>query len=142
MFGADNCIRPFDSSYCWLRDINKSVRNNKSSARLCAWQREIDNSIFQVIFFLPVLAAVVQTSSFSLLCDKGWHNARMKLLFKCFPLYGQTSIPGWYDWKADVWLSIIYLSRELKVMCTFPISSHQSPSNAELLSASAIMLLS
>lgn len=119
-----------------------STRVWGSRLLVCAWQREIDNSILQVIFFFPVLAAVVQTSSFSLLCDKGWHNARMKLLFKCFLLYGQTSIPGWYDWKADVWLSIIYLSRELKVMCTFPISSHQSPSNAELLSASAIMLLS
>lgn len=97
-------------------------------------------AFYRLFSFFPVRAAIVQTSSFSLLCDKGWHNARMKLLFKCFLLYRQASIPGWYEWKADVWLSIIYLSRELKVMCTFPISSHQSSSNTELLSASIVPL--
>lgn len=115
MFRAHNCIRPFDTSYCQQCDINKSVRE-MSAYILCTWKSEIDNSILQVIF-----SAIVQTSSFSLLCGKSWHHARMKLLFKCIPLYFQTLIPGWYDWKADVWLSIIYLSTvtELKVMCTF-----------------------
>lgn len=45
---------------------------------------------FLSFFFFSVWAATIQTSSFSLLCVKGWYNARMKLLFKCFPLYLKT----------------------------------------------------